>query len=570
MCGIWGVLLKEPLSKECKKVTENKLYEKFNSVSHRGPDRSSYNVLSDPVNATIGFHRLSIMDTSTKGDQPFRYEEKDRTIYVMCNGEIYKHGDICKKYDLEPVSGSDCEIIPLLYKKFGLKGIELMCKEFNSEHAFMILDVDMKTGDYIMILSTDRLGIRPLFVGKDTYGFYFSSELKGIPCLETKDGIVERFKPRHYAIIEKKDGKLGELQYFEYYSLKVDKPLYFDLEESKKNISMILRDAVICRLVGQRKVGVFLSGGLDSSTLAAIAAEELKKSGLILHTFDVGMPNGSDAKYAKMVADYIGSKHTHVEFSEQDFFDVIPDVVKTTGTYDITTNRASCAEYLLARWVSQNTDIKIILCGEMADEICGSYLYFHKAPSPEDAHNECVRLLEDIHMYDGLRADRCISAFGLEARFPYADIRYIENYLRVDPKLRVPIDGLEKWLVRQSFKESKLLPDEVLYRVKEAQSDAVSSRERSWHMVIKENLDSIYTDEYFEEAKKRYEHLPPLSKESLYYREIHTKEYGENESESKLTEYFWLAKWSGVQTDPSARELPIYKELNDKVTDKTS
>ena len=554
MCGICGMLLRN-----VKPEDRNRLHIEFycasKNISHRGPDRSILTSLAHPIDVIFDFERLSIMDTSTIGDQPFRYEEGSRTVYVICNGELYNYKEICSEHNLLPESGSDCEVIPLLYKKYGYIDNTI----FNSEHAFMILDVDMKTGDYKMILSSDRFGIRPLFVGWDKYGFYFSSELQGLPCLKSEDAHIERFPPRHYAIIEKKAGILGELKYHKYYNIKPEKILYTDLQICLDGIRESLEDAVIKRLQSDRPFGCLLSGGLDSSLVAAIASKYLKKSGQKLRTFCIGMPGGTDEKYAKLVAKHIDSDHTHIEVPEEDFLNAIPDIIKTIASYDITTVRASTGQYLISKWISKNTDIKVLLLGDGSDEACGSYKYFVNAPDKEAYHNECIRLLEDIHLYDGLRADRCVARFGIEARFPFLDYKFVEFILRCNPKLRMAQNGVEKWLLREAFKGTDLLPEAVRTRQKEAYSDGVSKPERSWYQIIQERAEKLYTDKELEDAKIKYKHLPPVSKESLLFKNIFCENFGNNESMIKTIPYYWLPKWCGDINEPSARILNVYK-----------
>jgi len=552
MCGIWGVLLKGESTEE----QELNFYKSYMKISHRGPDRSIFTKLSKPVNAFMGFHRLSIMDVSTKADQPFKITEGNRTIYVMCNGEIYRHQDLVDKYELKPTSGSDCEVIPLLYHKFGReKSLEIMSKEFNSEHAFVILDIDMKTGDYTAIFHEDRFGIRPLFCGEDEYGFYFSSELKGLPCLDNLKAQVQRFKPRNYMIIEKKEGKLSEPKYTEYYSLRNFEVKYTDLEEAKTKIRETLTQAVIDRLSSDRPFGALLSGGLDSSTLSAISQQYLKKSGKKLRTFCGGMAGSTDLHYAKIVADHIGSDHTSVEFTEEELLSYIPDVIKTIESYDITTVRASCIQYGVSKWISQNTDIKMLILGEFCDEILQGYLYFHLNKNAIEGHLESIRLVEDIHLYDGLRCDRGVARWGLEARLPFADYHFIEVVMQLDPKLKLPINGIEKWILREALADTKLLPEEVRTRGKVAQSDGCSSRKKSWYEMIQEQIEGKYTDKDLEEAKDKYKHLAPISKESLYYREQFCKSYGTNESVQQVIPYYWMPKFVKNVTEPSNRFL---------------
>jgi len=559
MCGICGMLVCDDLTDQQKEELKLEFYKSSCKIRHRGPDRTISHTLEAPVNVCGVFHRLAIMDPSTKGDQPFRYEEGSRSVYVMCNGEIYGYKKICEEEDFKLQSGSDCEVIPKLYQKYGIEGMDAICKRLNSEHAFSILDVDMKSGDYKLILSSDRFGLRPLFTKTDSKGFYYSSELQGLPNLKSLEGKVERFPPRHYGIIEKKNGILGEMKYHKYYTVRPKKILHFDLKFCLESIQSLLEIAIIERLASDRPFGCLLSGGLDSSLVAAIASKYLKKFGKRLRTFSIGLPGGTDEIYAKMVAEFIDSDHTHILVSEEDFLKTFPLIAKIIGTIDITTIRASTGQYLVSKWISENTDIKVLLCGDQSDECFSGYIYFHKAPNPEAGHDENIRLLEDIHMYDGLRADRCMSHFGIEARFPFADHRLNDFVLRCDPALRVPTNGKEKWLLRSAFKDLKLLPDEVLWRDKCAFSDGVSSRKKSWYQIIQEHVETLFTDMELEESKIKYKHLPPITKESLYGRKLFCEEFGENETVAQTIPYFWLPKWVGDLKEPSARILEICK-----------
>jgi asparagine synthase (glutamine-hydrolysing) len=561
MCGIWGALLKtdiSSLSTEQFNQLRLKLYESFMKIKHRGPDKHTYIDLPTPVNIMLGFHRLAIMDPTTRGDQPFVYDYEGHSVYAMCNGEIYEHLKFAEKYNLELNSGSDCEVIPAMYKKYGVKGIEIMSKEFNSEHAFVLLDINHKTNDYSVYFSEDRFGIRPLFIAEDEFGFYFSSELVGIPCLDNKTATIERFMPRNYAILERKSMNFTNLEYHKYYDLLDIKQTINDMSEAKKLINYNLREAVKNRLISDRPLGCLLSGGVDSSLVAALASEHLKKTGKKLRTFCVGLPGATDAPFAKLVAEHIGSEHTQIELKEEDFLSAIKTVVQITGTFDITTIRATTGQYLTAKWVADNTNIKVLLAGENMDELGGSYLYFHHAPSAEAFNDECIRLENDIHLYDGIRADRAVAYNGLEIRFPYFDKNFVEAYLSVVAEKRMPYKGIEKYLLRKSFSEDKVLPDQVLWRRKNAFSDSVSPVERSWKDVLIVTINKYYTDEEFEERSKSYNHCMPNSKESLYYRELFTKYYGTNTSVSQTIPYFWLPKWVGDVKDPSARVLAIY------------
>lgn len=547
MCGIFGALLNE---------RTDALFKSFDKIKHRGPDKSTFMVLNEPFNVQIGFHRLAINDLSSKGDQPFKYEYANRTVYVMCNGEIYNHKELQEKYALETESNSDCEVILQMYKKFGEPSVKMMCDEFNSEHVFVILDINTVTGDYDLFISSDRFGIRPLFIASDENGFYFSSELKGLPISPNAE--TERFKPRHYAVVRKTNGKIEKLQYTEYCNLDNILVVNEDTEEIMyEKIRNSLIDATKIRLQSDRPIGCLLSGGLDSSLVSAIASKELKKQNKQLLTFSVGMPGGTDEKYAKMVAEFIDSKHTHIELSEKDFLDAIPDVIKSIESYDITTIRASCGQYLIAKWISQNTDVKVVLLGDGSDEQNGAYRYFHSAPNPNEFHKECVRLMNDIHLYDGLRADRGVCRWGLEARFPFLDYNVCKTIFSKNAKLRTPRDGIEKYLLRKSF-EGLWLPQEVLWRKKEAFSDGISAINKSWYQVIQEDVELNHTEEVNEGKKHVYQHLHPVDDESLYYRVKFCEYYGNNESVQKVIPYYWLPKWCEKTSNPSARVLSIY------------
>lgn len=561
MCGIWLYLLNE--NKTTSKEMIN-YYKSFSNIRPRGPDRSHIIELHK-YGIVCGFHRLSIMDVSPKADQPFIIDTEDRMIYAMCNGEVYNFHDLCKEYELKPKTNSDCEVIPLIYEKYG---IDKLVNVLHGEYAFIIIDINKEKQETEIFVVNDRFGVRPLFYAKDINGLNFSSELKGIYSLDaSKQGsnnpkyyeYVKRFKPRTYMKIVK-EGKIWNYEEVEYYSIKKIPTIIYNIEDAKSKIRESLTKAVISRLESNRPLGCMLSGGLDSSLVASIASQELKKHGQKLRTFSVGMPNSTDEKYAKMVAEHIDSEHTHIELDQSVFLETIPQIVWITETYDITTVRASTGQYLGPKMISEMTDIKVLLIGDGSDEVASGYMYFHKTPSAEEMHKENIRLVEDIHLYDGLRADRGIASNGIEARVPFLDHSFIETYLSIDPKLRVPTNGMEKWLLRESFKDTGLLPHEVLYRKKEAFSDGISSKKKSWYEIIHEYVNELYTEEDYNKKKVEYEYLKPVSKESLYYRELFSHYFGYG-NVCEVIPYYWLPKWVGATTEPSARTLSIYNEV---------
>jgi len=558
MCGIWLYLHKS----EKTTLSYGELYDSFMKIESRGPDRSSFLKLSD-YNLYIGFHRLSIMDVSTDGDQPFIHETEEKVYYLICNGEIYNYKELCEKYDITLKSGSDCEVLLHLFLKIGL---DAMVKELNAEYTFCIAELNKVSKEVKLHISRDHCGIRPLFITGDENELILSSELKGSPFLfKDKEYKVDQFKPRHYATISTLDDNLCDLKYTQYVDFADIKTSIYDLEEAKDLINNTFRKAVELRLMSDPKIelGFALSGGLDSSLVASIASEYYRKFGKKIKTFSIGMEGGTDEKYAKMVAKYIDSDHTHILLSEEEFLNAIQDVIRTIETYCLTTVRASTGQYLLAKWISEHTNLKVVLIGDLSDELCSGYFYNFLAPNEKELHLETIRILNDIHYYDVLRADRGIARFGLEARCPFSDINFIKLYLSIDPKLRMPtFKNLEKWLLRTSFEKDEILPIEVLMRNKEAFSDAITSVKRSWYEIIQERVNSMTSDLEFTEEIKKYNHMKPVSKESLYFRKIFENNFGTNELTSKVTPYNWLPKWVNTN-EPSARTLNIYKQKNE-------
>ena len=562
MCGIFGYL--------GKATNETEFFDAYNNIRPRGPERSKYMQIDDFIHTYNGFHRLSLSDISGNGDQPFFYEDKFRRVYSGCNGEIYNYKQLVEKHDIKLTSGSDSEVIIKLYLKFG---IEKAAAEIRGEYALYIYDYDVIKRHFTLYLMRDHCGIRPLFYGYSDDQFAFASEVKGLTCNLGKPDVkqivpnVKQFPPRHYLKLNcwLEDGVLKIKQnWFMHIDYSKPKVKISDLKEAKTRIRKMFTDAVVKRLDCDREIGALLSGGLDSSLVAAIAAQELAKQGKKLKTFCIGLPNSTDRLFAEMVAAHIGSEHTHIELTEADFLGAIGKIVEVAETYDITTIRATTGNYLVAKWIKEHTDVKALIIGDGADELCSGYMYFHNAPDPVSSHKENIRLLENLHFYDCLRADRAIASCGLEARVPFLDLDFINLYLSIDPKLRIPLKnhtGLitEKYLLREAFKDTNVLPDEVLFRKKEAFSDGVSSTERSWYHVIQEKAEKIFLDEEFEDATKTYGHLPPTSKEALYFRLQFEELYGKGPIELVVPGY-WLPKWSGDIKDPSARLLNVYDE----------
>ena len=412
-----------------------------------------------------------------------------------------------------------------------------MFKMLDAEFALILYDG--RTKEYIA--ARDPIGIRPLYYGYDKKGvIVFASEPKNLVTLCDK---IMPFPPGHYY----KDGKF--VCYCDI--AKPETVCHDDLDTVCSKIHDKLVRGVEKRLVADAKVGFLLSGGLDSSLVCAIAA---RKSDTPIRTFAIGMSEDAiDLKYAKQVADYIGSEHTEVYMTKQQVLDSLEEVIRMLGTYDITTIRASMDMYLLCKWIHENTDLRVILTGEISDELFG-YKYTDFAPSAEEFQKEAEKRIRELHMYDVLRADRCISVNSLEARVPFGDLDFVKYVMSVDPELKLNKYGKGKYLLRHAF-EGDYLPHDILYREKAAFSDAVG---HSMVDDLKEFAEKQYTDEEFEEKRRKYTHAQPFTKESLLYREIFERYYP---GQSEMIVDFWMPNktWPGCDVnDPSARVLSNY------------
>jgi asparagine synthase (glutamine-hydrolysing) len=508
----------------------------------------------------LGFHRLNIMDKSTSGDQPFIIEHNDRTIYCLCNGEIYEYLDIIKEYGLNVQSKSDCEVIPLLYKQLCFTGDiegdrtgfrELVSKIKGGEFACAIIDIDHTQSVTTIRLVTDPASVRPLFYAITDKEIVFSSVLKGL--IDIVDGeYIRRFKPGHILEIKlwEENNMIKSATHEENYYIHDKTPIYQPISDEHILTSQYLQKALI-------EVKSVFEKSVISSLIVACCAKILnEKYGRILKTFSIGLPGSSDGPYAKMVAKHCGTFHTHIKLTSDDFLKAIEEVIWATETCDVTTIRASTGQFLISRWIRKHTDVKVLLIGDGSDELCSGYMYFHNNPSATDSHNENCRLIKDIHKYDGLRADRGVSGNGLEARMPFLKHTFIDLILSIDPRVRIPIDGIEKWLLRKSFEGTDYIPEEVLWRKKEAFSDGVSSTENSWYDIIQKRVKHLYTDKDLKSAQTKYPYCPPTSMEGLYYREIFVRKFGDDKAH--LIPYQWLPKWCGNITEPSARVLDVY------------
>ncbi len=510
-------------------ATREAFCEGFERTISRGPDDSR---IIDTGNGLIGFHRLAIMGLTPSGMQPFALDGS----YVVCNGEIYGFEkwkkQLAGRYEFE--SDSDCEILLPMYREYGTDIFGML----DAEYACIIYDG--KTGEYIA--ARDPIGIRPLYYGYDKNGvIIFASEAKNLLGLADK---IMPFPPGHFY----KGGRFICYRDIAH----AETVCRDDLETVCHNIHDKLVAGVEKRLVADAKVGFLLSGGLDSSLVCAIAA---KKSSAPIKTFAIGMSEDAiDLKYAKQVADYIGSDHKEVIITKEDVLSSLKTVIELLGTFDITTIRASMGMYLVCKAIHEKTDIRVLLTGEISDELFG-YKYTDFAPDAGAFQEEAEKRIRELHMYDVLRADRCISVNSLEARVPFGDLDFVSYVMSVNPELKINKYGKGKYLLRHAFEEGDYLPDEILWREKAAFSDAVG---HSMVDYLKEYAEQFYSDEEFTAECKKYTHARPFTKESLLYREIFESYYP---GQAEMIVDFWMPNksWEGCNVnDPSARVLANY------------
>ena len=556
MCGIWSLI------GEFSHLTYGQLFDAFMKIKNRGPDRSEFFMVNDVVPMLVGFHRLSIMDPTSRGDQPFVWETKDTTNYCICNGEIYNYQKLIKKYDLKPKSKSDCEVIPLLYDKIG---IYKMLEEFNGEFSFLIIQLNHQNKQVIVHAATDPCSVRSMFYLEDKNSIAFCSEMIGL--LHDKKplfGQMKRFPSGHVmtivfneiGIVSKKIEK-----YFEFrpYNELIKKYNLNDYNSCVKAVHDVLTECIIDRLHADKPIGAFLSGGLDSGIVCSVSAKELKKTNHIMDTFCIGLDGGTDEIPAKETAEYIGTNHTIFKKTPEEFINYQREhVIKNNGSYDNTTTRASTGQDLCSYEIATNTQIKVVLSGDGSDELFGGYMENHNCPNEEEFRKNQIMRMRDIHYYDGLRVDRGVSENGLEARTPFLDQRIIKLALSIPVKFLLPQNGVEKKLLRDSFKG--YLPYHILNRPKEAFSDGVSGLKKSWYEIVQEEAQKKYGDKWIELSKK-YTINKPYSPETLYYREIFCEYYGEDESVAKTIPYYWVQSWSD-SLEPSARTMDSYKSRN--------
>ncbi len=546
MCGIVAIFNIQQQSQALRQ----KVLRMSQKIRHRGPDWSG---IYCGGSAILAHERLSIVDPES-GKQPLFSPDKKQVLAV--NGEIYNHQDIRQRYtaSYQFQTGSDCEVILALYRDKGVNFLE----DLSGIFAFALYDAE--TDEYL--IARDPIGVIPLYIGYDADGkVYVASELK---ALEGNCDRYEPFLPGHY--LSSKDGQMKRYYTRDWFS-------YDNVADNPVSVSAIrtsLEDAVCRQLMSDVPYGVLLSGGLDSSVISAIAqkyaphrVEEDGKSAAWwprLHSFAVGLKGAPDLAKAKMVADYIGTVHHEINYTIQEGLDAIRDVIYFIETYDVTTVRASTPMYLLAR-VIKSMGIKMVLSGEGADEIFGGYLYFHKAPDARAFHEETVRKLSKLHLYDCLRANKSLAAWGVEGRVPFLDKEFLDVAMRTNPKAKMcPGQTIEKKIVREAFAD--MLPEAVVWRQKEQFSDGVGY---SWIDTLKQITADLVSDEQMAHAAERFPVNPPRNKEEYYYRSIFAEHFPSDSAArsvpsvpsvacSTAEALAWDASFRG-KNDPSGRAV---------------
>jgi len=545
MCGI--------LARLGSKTMPADLRPFLNRLQARGPESTRLEDVSDTV--TFGFTRLAINGLTDAGMQPF----KRGPITWICNGEIYNFKEL--EHKLKFQGASDCECLGELYLKYR-DTPTIFLKLLDGVFALILYDSERNT----LLVTRDPYGVRPLFIATKFPNFHsnatllFVSEIKAaIPYFD----FVTPFLPGWYNIYDTRTNTL--INSVQYHSIPwITQPSFTPFAKNvyksmKENIRLCLKKAVEKRIPLEVEPACLLSGGIDSSLIASLVQLELKEANRPrLKTFSIGFEGSSDLKHAKIVADWIDSDHTEIVMTPDDFFKVIPEVIRAIETCDTTTVRASVGNYLVSKKIKELSNCKVVFNGDGSDELFGGYLYFNNCPSEEEFQEETGRLLQDIFLFDVLRSDRCVSAHGLEARTPFLDKQFVALVRCIHPSFLRPKLGerMEKELLRNAFDDGQTLPPEVLWRRKEAFSDGVSGTQKSWYKEIEERIDIPECWKDIVEISFS-NHLPPRTPEEFYYRQIFCS-FFTNSNITTLVPYRWMPRWCPDATDPSARTLSIY------------
>jgi len=574
MCGIFTLI------NRCNRHNADFIQQQFEKGRGRGPENSSLLTVGNKIQ--FGFHRLAINGLNDESNQPLIHNN----IVLICNGEIYNYKELYAYMNVTPTTESDCEVIIHLYERYG---IEHALQMLDGVFAFALLDyrpyLETETETAKLYMARDPYGVRPLYWihpidSKENNSFYcFASEAKMLSEFDIRSSHnISHFSPGTYAEFELSNRLLSDWQHIgqtKYHTPgfhstislvdlmgELGEPEAAPFRDSKiiYDIQKYLRLAVYKRCcTTERPIACLLSGGLDSSLITALVADYHQAHGLpMIETYSIGIAGSEDLKNARLVADHLGTKHTEIVLTESDFIEAVPHVIRCIESYDTTTVRASIGNWLLGKYISENSEAKVIFNGDGSDELCGGYLYMNACPDPIEYDCETRRLLKDIHAFDVLRSDKSISSHGLEPRTPFLDRTWVQQYLSIKPFVRYhPGNGqCEKFLLRTAFSPKynsgiRLLPDEVLWRRKEAFSDGVTGQGRSLYQILQEHAESLDLNK-----DVTYKHNLPQTAEQRWYRNIFEEAYP---GLGTLVPYFWMPKYVNA-TDASARTLNIYKE----------
>jgi len=568
MCGIFALLNNK------NKFSDTAIEECFQKGKERGPETSSMVTINNKL--LLGFHRLAINGLDQDSEQPLTVER----VTLICNGEIYNYKELYEQLDITPKTNSDCEVIIHLYLRYG---IEQTLRMLDGVFAFVLYDCnDLELPVYI---GRDPYGVRSLYQlnilmsynTEQTDNFYgFASEIK---CLSDfynsstsyKIKSLEQFKPGTYSKMYLEINRaICDYDYAVKNKSYCMLPFYNELNNDRYNEEVIveniynhLSNAVKKRVVStDREVACLLSGGLDSSLITGLVCKFNPIITEKVKTFSIGLAGSKDLKYAKQVSEFLNTEHHEVVVTEDEMFDAIPEVIYKIESYDTTTVRASVGNYLIAKYIKENCDAKVIFNGDGSDEVTGGYMYFHKAPDQYSFDKECRRLIDDIYMYDVLRSDKTISSNGLEARTPFLDRQFVQYYMSLPPSFRChnKMKNCEKYLLRKAFQNKGIIPDSVLWRVKEAFSDGVSGNQKSWFQVIDDKIIERFGTKYDKNSTSLVKVNKPITREQRYYRDIFDEYYPNLE---KILPYFWMPNFVKA-TDCSARTLDIYNKVSEK------
>ncbi len=585
MCGIWCYI-----GRDYSEVAHKHGAACMAAISRRGPEASRV-VQLPQRSCVLGFTRLAINGLNGDGMQPFKWRAADGTVYHwICNGEIYNWRELAERFGIRTTSGSDCEVLGPLFAAMGENVVEF-CKALDGVFAFVILNEASGT----FYIGRDSYGVRPLYMAVREWGdmvesLCVGSELAAVtgigpdarriadgaacsplglqgadtasPVLDEhgaiKSGLTVRAVQPGTATVY--DSVYGLMSTLAYHTVPEAGKADWGVEEAAVAVREALEAAVRKRLMTERPVAALLSGGLDSSLIAALVSRELWLAGVErpLETYSIGFAGSEDLRHARMVADWIGSRHTEIVMTPEQFYAAIPEVVGVVQSCDITTVRASVGNYLVAREIRRRSKAKVIFNGDGSDEVLGGYMYFYAAPSDAEFDEETARLLRDIHAFDVLRSDRSISGNGLEPRTPFLDKEFVRVARSVPTALRRPgVDGRgEKWILRKAFEGTDILPAAVLWRRKEAFSNGVAGAAKDWATEIRERLEVDAGFKEWEMKAACFGYLRPTSAEALWYRELFTSACGPYEEFAQaVTPYYWLPRWIDSGGDPSALVL---------------